>query len=134
MCKIRIIIQNEKKEVEKDYTTEFNNPEIRIIDRPAFCIYTPKDCNGYGSILFKYSNLREETLKENMDNTELSVIYGKISGCLYCVSFRNYSNRDLDFLSKKMRNSRNGVRFKLNIRNFFKLVKKIILSVSKEKS
>ncbi|WP_297974533.1 hypothetical protein [uncultured Bacteroides sp.] len=134
MCKIRIIIQNEKKEVERDYTIEFNNPEIHIIDRPAFCIYTPKNCNGYESILFKYSNLKEETLEANMDNTEFSVIYGKISGCLYGVSFRNYNNRDIGLLSKKLIDSSNGVRFKSNIQNFFKLVKEIILSVSNEKS
>lgn len=129
MCKIRIIIQNEKKEVEKDYIAEFKNPEIHIIDRPAFCIYAPKNCYGYESILFKYSNLREETLDANTENTELMVSYGKISGCLYGVSFRNYTNRDLLLLSKKLRDSNDGIRFKSNIQNFFNLVKEIIQSV-----
>lgn len=129
MCKIRIIIQNEKKEVEKDYIAEFKNPEIHIIDRPAFCIYTPQNCNGYESILFKYSNLKEETLEANTKNTEFMVSYGKISGCLYGVSFRNYTNRDLLLLSKNLRDSGDGVRFKSNIQNFFNLVKEIIQSV-----
>ncbi len=129
MCKIRIIIQNEKKEVEKDYIAEFKNLEIHIIDRPAFCIYARKNCNGYESILFKYSNLREETLEANADNTALSVIYGKNSGCLYGVSFRYYNKEDLALLSRKLKESNNGVRFKSNIQNFFNLAKEIIMSV-----
>lgn len=132
MCKIRIIIQNEKKEVEKDYIAEFKNLEIQIIDRPAFCLYAPKNCNGYESILFKYSNLREETLEVNNGNTELYVIYGKISGCLYGVSMRNYKNSDLEILCKQLKDGSNQVRFQSNIQNFFRLVKEIIRSVREE--
>lgn len=129
MCKIRIIIQNEKKEVEKDYMAEFKDLDIHIIDRPAFCIYTPQNTNGYENILFKYSNLKEETLEANTNNTELFVIYGKISGCLYSVALRNYQNSDLTVLSKQLRDTNNQVRFKTNIQNFFKLVKEIMTSV-----
>lgn len=129
MCKIRIIIQNANKEVEKDYVAEFKNPEIHIIDRPAFCIYAPKNSNGYENLLFKYSNLREETLSANADNAELFVTYGKISGCLYSVSLRNYKNSDLILLCKKLKESNSQVRFKSNIQNFFNLVKEIIISV-----
>lgn len=132
MCKIRIIVQNAKKEVERDYVAEFKNPEIHIIDRPAFCIYIPKNSYGYKNILFKYSNLREETLEANTDNTELFVVYGKNSGCLYSVTLRNYTNNDLSSLSKQLKESNNQVRFKSNIQNFFNLVKEIIASVSSE--
>lgn len=132
MCKLRIIIQNEKKEVEKDYIAEFKNPEIHIIDRPAFCIYIPKNSNGYESILFKYSNLREETLEVNTDNTELFVIYGKISGCLYSVLLGNCKNIDLENLCKQLKGSNSQIRFQSNIQNFFRLVKEIIQSVREE--
>lgn len=132
MCKIRIIIQNEKKEVEKDYIAEFKYLDIHIIDRPAFCIYTPQNTNGYENILFKYSNLKEETLEANTDNSELFVIYGKISGCLYSVALKNYQNSDLTILSKQLRNSNDQVRFKTNIQNFFKLIKEIMVSVKKQ--
>ena len=132
MCKIRIIIQNEKKEVEKDYIAEFKNPEIHIIDRPAFCIFFPRNSNGYENILFKYSNLREETLEANTDNMELMVIYGKISGCLYGVFMRNYKNTDLENLCKQLKGSNSQIRFQSNIQNFFRLVKEIIQSVREE--
>lgn len=132
MCKIRIIIQNEKKEVEKDYIAEFTNSEIHIIDRPAFCIYTPKNSNGYENILFKYSNLKEETLEANTKNTELFVIYGKISGCLYGIALRNYTSNDWSFLKKQLKDSNNQVRFKSNIQNFFNLARDIIASVKVE--
>lgn len=132
MCKIRIIIQNENKEVEKDYVAEFKNPEIHIIDRPAFCIYAPKNSTGYENLLFKYSNLREETLNANADNADLFVSYGKISGCLYSVSLRNCKNIDFMLLSKKLKESNNQIRFKSNIQNFFNLVKEIIISVKAE--
>ncbi len=132
MCKIRIIIQNEKKEVEKDYIAEFKNPEIHIIDRPAFCIYSPKNYNGYENILFKYSNLKEETLEANTDNSEFFVIYGKISGCLYSVSFRNFNTKELTLLSKRLKENNDQVRFKSNIYNFFNLVREIIMSIKEE--
>ena len=132
MCKIRVIIQNEKSGVDKDYFIEVKNLEIHIIDRPAFCIYTPKNSNGYESILFKYSNLKEKTLEATADNTELYVIYGKNSGCIYDVSFRNYSDRDLDILSKTLKKKNDGVRFKSNMQNFTKMVIEIIKSVKKE--
>lgn len=132
MCKIRIIIQNERKEVEKDYIAEFRNPEIHIIDRPAFCIYVPRNSNGYESILFKYSSLKEETLEANTDNMELMVIYGKISGCLYGVFMRNYKNSDWEYLYKQLKGSNSQVRFQSNIQSFFRMVKEIIQSLREE--
>ena len=88
MCNMRIVIIDNKKEVLRDYVATLSSLDINIIDRPALCVYTQKNENGFCSLLFKYSNIKEDTLDINSKNGDTFLVIGSISGCLYSVVFK----------------------------------------------
>lgn len=130
MCKIRIIVLDKTKEIEKDYILELNDIQINIIDRPSFCIYAKENINDYDNLLFKYSNIDED--RQSKDKDGYVCIFGKNSGCIYSLSFQtgSYYPHKVESILKEIGYSNDNIRFKTNIRKFICLTKKIIESVN----
>lgn len=132
MCKIRIVILDKEKNVEKDYTREIENVEINIIDRPSFCVYTKCNEDGFSSLHFKFSNLEEKYVSAKSSDNGISGDFGSVSGCLYKVLFKlsQYNNKEITSLHKKIKENSNSVRFQSNVKNFLNLAKAIILDIN----
>ena len=130
MCKIRIVVLDKSKEIEKDYILEFDDIQINIIDRPSFCIYAKGNINDYDTLLFKYSNIDEE--RQNKDKDGYVCVFGKNSGCLYNLSVKRgcYNSHKIESMLKEIGELNDNIRFRENIRKFFCLAKKIIENVN----
>lgn len=134
MCKMRIVILDKEKKVEKDYVAELGRIDINIIDRPSFCIYARNNVNGFDVLIFKYSNLDEENLSAEFGENRILVNFGLISGCLYSLAFKlkEYNLKDMSSLYKIVKEKSSSIRFQSNIKSFFDLAKAIIADVSKQ--
>lgn len=131
MCKIRTIILNEAKEITNDFVVEVNNIDINIIDRPAFCIYSPPNSNGYASLLFKYSNIDESIIQKFSKDYIVSIEVGQQSGCVYNFLYReNISHIHMNELAHELLNNNKTIRYQNNVRNFIKLIGEIRKSVN----
>ena len=131
MCKIRTIILNEAKEITNDFVVEVNDIDINIIDRPAFCIYSPPNSNGYASLLFKYSNIDESIIQKFSKDHIVSIEVGQQSGCVYNFLYReNISPIHMKELANELLTCNNTIRYQNNVRNFIKLVGEIRKSVN----
>lgn len=132
MCKIRTIILNNEKEITSDFIVEVNNIDINIIDRPAFCISSPPNTNGYASLLFKYSNIDENIIQKFSKDSIVSIGVGQQSGCVYSFQYRDgISAMHLNELANELLTCSNTIRYQNNIRNFIKLTDEIRKSVNK---
>ena len=134
MCKMRIVILDKEKKVEKDYVAELGRIDINIIDRPSFCIYARNNVNGFDVLIFKYSNLNEENLSAEFGENRILANFGLISGCLYNLAFKSkeYNLKDMSSLYKIVKEKSSSIRFQSNIKSFFDLAKAIIADVSKQ--
>lgn len=134
MCKIRIVVLDCEKKVEKDYVVELESIDINIIDRPSFCIYARSNNNGFDNLIFRYSNLSEENISAEIGNNRILANIGLISGCLYSISFRpdEYNTKEMSSLCKIIKDKNSNVRYQSNVRSFFELAKKIISEVNIE--
>lgn len=131
MCKIRTIILNEAKEIKNDYVIEVNNIDLNIIDRPAFCIFSPPNSNSYASLLFKYSNIDENIIQKFSKDYIVSIEVGQQSGCIYNFLYReNISPIHMKELANELLTCNNTIRYQNNVRNFIKLVGEIRKSVN----
>ena len=131
MCKIRTIILNEAKEITNDFVVEVNSIDINIIDRPAFCIYSPPNSNGYASLLFKYSNIDENITRKFSKDSIVSIGVGQQSGCVYSFQFReDISPIHMKELANELLTCNNTIRYQNNVRNFIKLIGEIRKSVN----
>lgn len=131
MCKIRTIILNKAKEITNDFVVEVNNIDINIIDRPAFCIYSPPNSNGYASLLFKYSNIDENIIPMFSKDSIVSIEVGQQSGCVYNFLYReDISPIHMKELANELLTCNNTIRYQNNVRNFIKLVGEIRKSVN----
>ena len=131
MCKIRTIILNEAKEITNDFVVEVNDIDINIIDRPAFCIYSPPNSNGYASLLFKYSNIDENITRKFSKDSIVSIGVGQQSGCVYSFQFReDISPIHMNELTHELLKNNKTIRYQNNVRNFIKLIGEIRKSVS----
>lgn len=131
MCKIRTIILNKAKEITNDFVVEVNNIDINIIDRPAFCIYSPPNSNGYASLLFKYSNIDESIIQKFSKDSIVSIEVGQQSGCVYSFLYReDISPMHLNELAYELLTRNNTIRYQNNIHNFMKLIVEIRKSVN----
>lgn len=131
MCKIRTIILNKAKEITNDFVVEVNNIDINIIDRPAFCIYSPPNSNGYASLLFKYSNIDESIIQKFSKDSIVSIGVGQQSGCVYSFLYREeISPMHLNELAYELLTRNNTIRYQNNIHNFMKLIVEIRKSVN----
>ena len=131
MCKIRTIILNKAKEIANDFVVEVNNIDINIIDRPAFCIYSPPNSNGYASLLFKYSNIDESIIQKFSKDSIVSIEVGQQSGCVYSFLYReDISPMHLNELAYELLTRNNTIRYQNNIHNFMKLIVEIRKSVN----
>lgn len=130
MCKIRTIILNDEKEIANDFVVEVKNIDINIIDRPAFCIFSPNNANGYASLLFKYSNIDENINKFSKDSI-VSIGVGQQSGCVYSFLYReDMSPMLLNELAYELLTRNNTIRYQNNIHNFMRLIVEIRNSVN----
>lgn len=126
MCKIRTIVLNDKKEITSDFMVEVKGIEINIIDRPAFCIFSPRNSNAYNTILFKFSNLEEEVMTDFSSDSSMSISIGCQSGCVYSCQYRDGATFDqLHELQIKFLGNNSTVRYQNNVRNFIKLIEEI---------
>lgn len=134
MCKIRIVVLDREKKVEKDYVTELGSIDINIIDRPSFCIYARNHYNGFDSLIFKYSNLNEENISAEIGNNRIIANIGLISGCMYGISFKldEYNLKEMSSLYKIIKDKNTSVRYKSNVKSFFELAKAIISELNTE--
>lgn len=131
MCKIRTIIINDEKEIANDFVVEVNNIDINIIDRPAFCIFSPYNANGYASLLFKYSNIDENIINKLSKDSIVSIGVGQQSGCVYSFLYREeISPMHLNELANELLSCNNTIRYQNNVRNFIKLIGEIRKSVN----
>lgn len=131
MCKIRTIILNEAKEITKDYVIEVNNIDLNIIDRPAFCIFSPPNSNSYASLLFKYSNIDESIIQKFSKDNIVSIEVGQQSGCVYNFLYReNISPIHMNELAHELLKNNKTIRYQNNVRNFIKLIGEIRKSVN----
>ena len=131
MCKIRTIILNEAKEITNDFVVEVNSIDINIIDRPAFCIYSPPNSNGYASLLFKYSNIDENITRKFSKDSIVSIGVGQQSGCVYNFLYReNISPIHMNELAHELLKNNKTIRYQNNVRNFIKLIGEIRKSVN----
>ena len=131
MCKIRTIILNKAKEITNDFVVEVNDIDINIIDRPAFCIYSPPNSNGYASLLFKYSNIDESIIQKFSKDSIVSIGVGQQSGCVYSFLYREeISPMHLNELAYELLTRNNTIRYQNNIHNFMKLIVEIRKSVN----
>lgn len=131
MCKIRTIILNEAKEITNDFVVEVNDIDINIIDRPAFCIYSPPNSNGYASLLFKYSNIDENITRKSSNDNIVFIGVGQQSGCVYSFQFReDISPIHMKELANELLTCNNTIRYQNNVRNFIKLIGEIRKSVN----
>ena len=131
MCKIRTIILNKAKEITNDFVVEVNNIDINIIDRPAFCIYSPPNSNGYASLLFKYSNIDESIIQKFSKDSIVSIGVGQQSGCVYSFLYREeISPMHLNELAYELLTRNNTIRYQNNIHKFMKLIVEIRKSVN----
>ena len=131
MCKIRTIILNEAKEITNDFVVEVNDIDINIIDRPAFCIYSPPNSNGYASLLFKYSNIDENITRKFSKDSIVSIGVGQQSGCVYNFLYReNISPIHMNELAHELLKNNKTIRYQNNVRNFIKLIGEIRKSVN----
>lgn len=132
MCKMRIVILDEDKKVEKDYIQDLGNIDINIIDRPSFCIYIRRNINGFDNLIFRFSNLDEENVSVEFGEHKIIANYGLISGCLYSLAFKlaEYNPKDISSACKQVKEKNNSVRFQNNVKRFFNLAKAIIENVN----
>lgn len=130
MCKIRTIILNNEKEITNDFVVEVNNIDINIIDRPAFCIFSPPNANGYTSLLLKYSNIDEDIIHKFSNDSIVSITVGQQSGCVYSFLYKEeVSPMHLKELANELLTCNNTIRYQNNVRNFIKLIGEIRKSV-----
>ena len=130
MCKMRIVILDSNKNIENDFVADLGNINLNIVDRPAFCIYSKCNDNGYDNLIFKLSNIEElQTTTESVNNW--MAVYGKVSGCLYSISFKSILrlSQNIKLLYRSIHVTDN-IRFNANIYNYFKLAEKIIMIVN----
>lgn len=132
MCKIRIVILDKDKNIEKDYIADVGDIDINIIDRPSLCVYSRCNNNGYDSLILKYSNLDEENISENLERENVFAHFGSISGCLYDILFKygEYNVRDFATLYRNIKQRNSNTRFQNNIKKFINLAKAIIADVN----
>ena len=131
MCKIRTIILNKAKEITNDFVVEVNNIDINIIDRPAFCIYSPPNSNGYASLLFKYSNIDENVIQKFSKDSIVAIEVGQQSGCIYSFLYReSITPIHLNEMANELLTCNNTIRYQNNVRNFIKLVGEIRKSIN----
>ena len=131
MCKIRTIILNEAKEITNDFVVEVNSIDINIIDRPAFCIYSPPNSNGYASLLFKYSYIDENINRKFSKDSIVSIGVGQQSGCVYNFLYREeISTIHMNELAHELLKYNQTIRYQNNVRNFIKLIGEIRKSVN----
>ena len=131
MCKIRTIILNEAKEIKNDYVIEVNNIDLNIIDRPAFCIFSPPNSNSYASLLFKYSNIDESIIQKFSKDSIVSIEVGQQAGCVYSFLYReDISPIHMKELANELLTCNNTIRYQNNIHNFMKLIVEIRKSVN----
>lgn len=131
MCNIRTIILNKEKEIKNDFVVEVNNIDINIIDRPAFCIYSPPNSNGYASLLFKYSNIDEKVIQKFSKDSIVAIEVGQQSGCIYSFLYReSITPIHLNEIANELLTCNNTIRYQNNVRNFIKLVGEIRKSVN----
>ena len=131
MCKIRTIILNDEKEIVNDFVVEVKNIDINIIDRPAFCIFSPNNANGYASLLFKYSNIDENIINKFSKDSIVSIGVGQQSGCVYSFLYReSITPIHLNEMANELLTCNNTIRYQNNVRNFIKLVGEIRKSVN----
>ena len=131
MCKIRTIILNKAKEITNDFVVEVNSIDINIIDRPAFCIYSPPNSNGYATLSFKYSNIDENITRKFSKDSIVSIGVGQQSGCVYSFQFReDISPIHMNELTHELLKNNKTIRYQNNVRNFIKLVGEIRKSVN----
>lgn len=131
MCKIRTIILNDEKEIANDFVVEVKNIDINIIDRPAFCIFSPNNANGYASLLFKYSNIDENIINKFSKDSIVSIGVGQQSGCVYSFFYReDISPMHLNELAYELLTRNNTIRYQNNIHNFMRLIVEIRNSVN----
>ena len=131
MCKIRTIILNDEKEIANDFVVEVKNIDINIIDRPAFCIFSPNNANGYATLLFKYSNIDENIINKFSKDSIVSIGVGQQSGCVYSFQFReDISPIHMKELANELLTCNNTIRYQNNIHNFMKLIVEIRKSVN----
>lgn len=131
MCNIRTIILNKEKEIKNDFVVEVNNIDINIIDRPAFCIYSPPNSNGYASLLFKYSNIDENVIQKFSKDSIVAIEVGQQSGCIYSFLYReSITPIHLNEIANELLTCNNTIRYQNNVRNFIKLVGEIRKSVN----
>ena len=131
MCNIRTIILNKEKEIKNDFVVEVNNIDINIIDRPAFCIYSPPNSNGYASLLFKYSNIDENVIQKFSKDSIVAIEVGQQSGCIYSFLYReSITPIHLNEIANELLTCNNTIRYQNNIHNFMKLIVEIRKSVN----
>lgn len=131
MCKIRTIILNNEKEITNDFIVEVKNIDINIIDRPAFCIFSPHNANGYASLLFKYSNIDEDIINKFSKDSIVSIGSGQLSGCVYSFLYKeDISPMHMNELANELLSCNNTIRYQNNVRNFIKLIGEIRKAVN----
>lgn len=133
MCKMRIVILDSNKNIENDFVADLGSINLNIVDRPAFCIYSKSNDNGYDNLIFKLSNIEELQIATENDNNWMAV-YGKVSGCLYSISFKSIQHitQNTKTLYKNIQFS-DSLRFNANISNYFKLAVRIIMIVNSQR-